>query len=284
LQLIDDIEILLPKLCDLIKQAGHATLVYYKKNNLSIITKTDDSPLTQADLAANQIIVSGLNALSDIPIISEETHQIDYAERKNWKQFWLVDPLDGTKEFIKGSDEFTVNIALIENEQPILGLVYAPVLGELYFGAIGFGANYQKEDTDVIKLPFLKAKTSDSTLRVVTSASHSDEKTNTFVEKLSGIFERSIVHISKGSSLKICLLATGQADIYPRMGPTCEWDIAAGHAVLRCAGGELYNLETKKPLAYNKNSLLNPHFIGCGFTIKNGALFLKRFSYSDVCA
>ncbi|MCX7121836.1 MAG: 3'(2'),5'-bisphosphate nucleotidase CysQ [Gammaproteobacteria bacterium] len=264
----------LPELCQLIKRAGCATLAYYQKNNLEVNTKFDDSPLTQADLAANEIIVSGLASLSDIPIISEETRQIPYDERKSWKQFWLVDPLDGTKEFIKGSDEFTVNIALIENGEPILGLVYAPALDQLYYGAMNFGAYYQWGNAEYRKIPFTESS-SPASLRVVMSASHGDEKTMTFAKKLGDTFNKPVIAVSKGSSLKICLLATGEADVYPRLGPTSEWDIAAGHAVLRSVGGELCDFETGLPLTYNKISLLNANFIGTNSTIERKKLWIR---------
>lgn len=261
------IEKYMPYLCDLIVRAGKSTLDYYQQNNLLITKKMDMSPLTQADLSANKIITDGLIARNAaIPVISEENKIIDFSKRKNWKRFWLIDPLDGTKEFIKGSDEFTVNIALIENNEPALGVVYAPAKKMLYFGSKNSGAYYQKDNHAAQKL--ITCNTT-STLKIGVSASHLDLKTDAFAQKIGIVFNKPVQKISCGSSLKICLLASGEIDVYPRFGPTSEWDTAAAHAILKCTGGELYKTEQCSPLIYNKCSLLNPSFIGvsCNFNL-----------------
>lgn len=259
-------EELLMASCSIAKKAGNLTLNYYQKNNLNVIQKTDQSPLTQADLVANHAIMSELSMISDIPIISEERQPLLELSNRKLECFWLVDPLDGTKEFIKGSDEFTVNIALIENERPVLGVVYAPALDKLYYGAENIGAFYQTANNSAKKLPFTESSNVRSALKVVISASHSDKNTVDFVKQLGIIFDMPITSIAAGSSLKICLLATGEADLYPRLGNTYGWDIAAGHAILRCAGGELYCLEKNNPMCYLSDALLNPYFIGVSAT------------------
>ncbi|RUO71563.1 3'(2'),5'-bisphosphate nucleotidase [Pseudidiomarina salinarum] len=227
--------------------------------------KPDGSPITQADLAAHQIIVAGLAKLNDpelaaLPVLSEESAAIDWSERRNWQRYWLVDPLDGTKEFIKRNGEFTVNIALIDNGKPVLGMVYAPVLDTLYIGVNGFAgvdkaykvSNDIFEILDVTKQPPLIAG---ETVRIVVSRSHRGD------ESLSPFFQQPHVTVPMGSSLKLCAIANGSADIYPRLGPTSEWDIAAGHAVVEAAGGTVKTIEGEA-LRYNqKESLLNPHFV-----------------------
>ena len=249
-------------------EAGRAILEIYGKEDFGVELKEDQSPLTIADQGAHTIIVKHL-AETGIPVLSEEGQQIPYAERSTWNRFWLVDPLDGTKEFIKRNDEFTVNIALVEDQKSMFGVVYAPVLNELYVGISGRGAyrcrqeKNQNQPLDYL-LQFADAlpmEQADSKLfRVVASRSHYNEETRKFVESLdSGGKEISLV--SKGSSLKLCMVATGEADIYPRLGPTMEWDTAAAHAVVKASGKNVYRTDTGEELIYNKENLLNPYFV-----------------------
>jgi len=239
------------------QQAGDAIMVVYTSDSFNVELKNDDSPLTRADIAANDIIVTALTELTpNIPILSEESEKIPYETRKQWTKFWLVDPLDGTKEFIKRNGEFTVNIALIENGKPILGVVYAPVLKHTYSGVEGLGA-FKKEKDNLIS----EIKTADyrtQKLKVVASRSHAGPDLQSFLDSLG---EYDV--ISMGSSLKLCLVAEGKAHVYPRLGPTMEWDTAAAHAIVNAAGGQVTNLE-KEPLQYNKENLLNPYFIVVG--------------------
>ena len=248
---------LLNDIVDIAKQAGDAIMVVYNSDDFNVELKNDDSPLTKADIAANDIIVAALKKLTpELPILSEESAKAPYETRKHWTKFWLVDPLDGTKEFIKRNGEFTVNIALIENSAPILGVVYAPVLKHTYSGAKGLGAFKQEENN-----PPQKIKAADhqgQKLKVVASRSHAGPDLQAFLDKLADYDV-----ISMGSSLKLCLVAEGKAHLYPRLGPTMEWDTAAAHALVNAAGGQVLNLE-KEPLQYNKENLLNPNFIVTG--------------------
>lgn len=241
------------------KQAGDAIMDVYSRN-FSVEVKDDKSPLTEADRKANDVILAGLKKLNpDIPFISEETKAVAYEERRNWKRFWLIDPLDGTREFIKRNGEFTVNIALVEAGVPRLGVVYAPALNQTYFGAEGVGS-YKAGGTDFVKL---HAKEHYNTLKkvvVVASRSHLTDETLQFVERLKQQ-GKEVDFLSSGSSLKFCLVAEGKADVYPRFGPTMEWDSAAAHAVVLYAGKGVYEITGGKPLVYNKESLLNPFFI-----------------------
>ena len=250
---------LLNNIVHIAKQAGDAIMVVYNSDDFNVELKNDDSPLTKADIAANDIIVAALAELTpDIPILSEESAKAPYETRKEWTKFWLVDPLDGTKEFIKRNGEFTVNIALIENGKPILGVVYAPVLKHTYSGAEGIGAFKQEENN-----PAQEIKVADhrnQKLKVVASSSHAGPDLQAFLDSL-GDYDV----ISMGSSLKLCLVAEGKAHLYPRLGPTMEWDTGAAHAVVNAAGGQVTDLD-KEPLQYNKENLLNPYFI-----VKNGS-------------
>lgn len=226
----------------------------YESGDSGITNKADDTPLTLADLAAHHVIVDGLNKLEiAYPILSEEAANIAYEERSTWSRYWLIDPLDGTKEFIKRNGEFTVNIALIENGIPVLGVVYAPVLDVCYYGALGIGAHIQRGTTPAQTIKARAAQTGE-TLKVVSSRSHTDERTHALLAKL-GNHEC----ISMGSSLKLCLVAEGVAHFYPRLGPTMEWDTAAAHAVVSVAGGSVCDW-TGEELHYNKADLLNPEF------------------------
>lgn len=241
----------------LARQAGDAIMAIYRQD-FAVETKGDDSPLTQADLAAHRVLVAGLSALTpDIPVLSEEGADIPWSRRQTWPRHWLVDPLDGTREFIKKNGEFTVNIALIEHGRPLLGVVYAPALSELaWVGEAGIGAmRRQGDQEDVIRC----RQPACAPLRVAASRSHLDARTAAFLERL-GECER----VGLGSSLKFCRIAEGAADLYPRFGPTSEWDTAAGQCVLEAAGGAVLRLDASV-LDYNrKDSLLNPDFIALG--------------------
>jgi 3'(2'), 5'-bisphosphate nucleotidase len=231
--------------------AGAAIMEVYKKD-VSVMEKSDQSPLTEADLAAHNLILKGLvNAFPDIPVLSEESTDITYQDRKDWPTFWLVDPLDGTKEFIKKNDEFTVNIALIHQGQPVLGVVYAPALDLCYLGAQGLGAFKQAGQTE--SAIHVDDSTPDTWI-MVGSRSHPSEHLAGYL----AAFE-DYQMIPKGSSLKLCMIAEGSAHLYPRLGPTCEWDTAAAHAVVLAAGG-VVNDKTGQPLMYNKADILNPWF------------------------
>ncbi|WP_462252997.1 3'(2'),5'-bisphosphate nucleotidase CysQ [Ekhidna sp.] len=248
----------LEKLLEIAKEAalaaGEDILEIYESGDFSIEAKSDDSPLTMADKAAHNRIVSFLEK-TEIPILSEEGKDVSFDERSKWEYFWMVDPLDGTKEFIKKNGEFTVNIALIHNGESILGVVYPPVIDEMYWAIKGKGAYMQKAD-DVSELSTTKKPLNESGIKVVASRSHMSPETETYVE---GLNNPSIV--SKGSSLKFLLIASGEADVYPRLGPTMEWDTAAAHAIVNEAGGNVVLEDGKTPLSYNKENLLNPYFI-----------------------
>lgn len=239
------------------QEAGEDILeIYNDESNFGVELKSDQSPLTKADKKANDTIVKRLKLLEkQFPIISEENKQLPFEERKHFKSFWLVDPLDGTKEFIKRNGEFTVNIALIEDGRPVLGVVYVPVTRETFWAVKGMGSFHIKEEKES-KLDAKKFSMNDQNLRIVCSRSHINEDTQNFINALN-----NPVPVSKGSSLKFLLIASGQAELYPRMGPTMEWDTGAAQIVLEEAGGEVLHHETMQPLTYNKSSLLNPYFI-----------------------
>lgn len=242
------------------KAAGDEILKIYAKD-FEVYNKADESPLTEADKNANAIIIEGLQKLyPNIPYISEEVKQTDYAERKQWNSCWLIDPLDGTKEFVKKNGEFTVNIALIENGEPVLGVVYIPV-EDTYFYAIKNEGTYKKIGKDKAqKLPQRSQVEDKKNLKVVASRSHLSEEVLQFVEELKAE-GKNVEFISAGSSLKFCLVAEGKADIYPRLAPTMEWDTAAAHILCTEVGLQVQIYESKKPLAYNKENLLNPWFV-----------------------
>lgn len=243
----------LPTIIEAARAASIAILEVYNSEDFNVELKGDKSPLTRADTAAHKAIVKHLEE-TNLPILSEEGRDIPYEERKNWDYFWMVDPLDGTKEFIKKNGEFTVNIALIHKNEPILGVVYAPVLDKLYFGGKDIGT-YMSENADIEQeLKHIKNET--DTVRIVASRSHLNEETANFIAQ----YEK-VEKISMGSSLKFMLIAESKADIYPRFAPTMEWDTAAAHAVLKGLDIEVINQEDQKPLRYNKENLLNPHFL-----------------------
>ena len=265
------------------KRAGEAILEVYD-SDFAVEQKDDKSPLTLADKKSNEIIENVLEQTitvnnSTVPILSEEGKEIPYDERIKWEYFWLVDPLDGTKEFIKRNGEFTVNIALIHKHKPVLGIIYIPVKDVFYFAAINFGA-YKLENSGILtenlsieelidKSQKLPLNSNDkTTLTVIGSRSHTSEEFTEFVKQLNQKHE-NVEFISSGSSLKLCLVAEGKADVYPRFGPTMEWDTAAGQAIVEQAKGTVMETETNKPLNYNKNNLLNPFFIvsGQGFSL-----------------
>jgi 3'(2'), 5'-bisphosphate nucleotidase len=227
----------------------------YLSGDTGETNKADNSPLTLADLAAHRIIVEALTRLTpDIPILSEEAADIAYPVRSQWARYWLVDPLDGTREFIKRNGEFTVNIALIEHGKPVMGVVYAPVLDVCYHCAPGAGAFVQRGNAAALPVT-VKPLAEGETIRVVASRSHSDARTEALLEQL-GDYQC----ISMGSSLKLCLVAEGAAHFYPRLGPTMEWDTAAAHAVVNAAGGIVCNMAGDE-LIYNKVDLHNPEFL-----------------------
>ena len=248
--------------------AASAIMEVYSRADFNVDMKSDDSPLTDADRKAHQIIVDALK-FTPVPILSEEGRHIPYDERKGWRSLWIVDPLDGTKEFIKRNGEFTVNIALIQDGTPVFGVIYAPVLKRLYFGGRGLGAygsTREMEDLpddlgELIKqCETLPLAVSRSAYVIMGSRSHATPELMAFVEKKRkeiGVIE----FISAGSSLKICRVAEGVADIYPRLGPTMEWDTAAGQGIVEGAGRSVTVWETHKPLMYNREDLLNPWFV-----------------------
>ncbi len=247
-------------------EGGKAIMDVYA-TDFDVLIKEDDSPVTIADKNANAIIDTYLKT-TGIPIISEENEQLDYAERKEWHRCWMVDPLDGTKEFIKRNGDFTVNIALIEEGVPFLGVIYIPVSQMLYYTTEDASGSYKvvitpEEEISVEEIianatqifPSRKA----NPLKIMGSRSHLNEATKDFISSIEK--EYTVAMVSRGSSLKFCIIAEGGAHIYPRFYPTMEWDTAAGHAICKAVGVEVIDQETQKPLRYNKESLLNPSFL-----------------------
>lgn len=247
-------------LIDLVKQAGQAIMPIYRRP-VDVQTKADDSPLTEADLAAHHCLIDGLTRLyPDIPALSEESSDQVKTERLDWNCYWLIDPLDGTREFIKKNGEFTVNLALIEDGRAVFGVVYAPVLDICYWGQAGAGAFRQEGQSSPVAIQVAENPAPGGTWQVVGSRSHQSEDFQQFMQKLPGA---DIV--SMGSSLKLCLVAEGKAHLYPRLGPTSEWDTAAAQAVVEAAGGQVLEYPGLTPLRYNTrpDTLLNPYFIVC---------------------
>lgn len=245
---------LLDTIVDIAKKAGKTILeIYDSKFDYSI--KEDSSPLTEADQKSHEVIIKNLSLLTpDIPILSEEDSNIPYSQRSKWTKYWLVDPLDGTKEFIKRNGEFTVNIALIENKMPVIGVIHIPVSDDTFWGSLNSGSFYArgKEDRKQINV----SSRINNPLRIATSSSHPSKDLNNLLKKLE-----NYKLIKKGSSIKLCLVSCGKAELYLRLGPTSEWDIAAGHAIIKSAGGDIIATNGEK-LTYNsKDSLLNPQFI-----------------------
>jgi len=250
--------------------AGKSIMDIYTSPNaeLNIELKADNSPLTRADKTSNELIVNTL-ASTPFPVLSEEGKMTPYEERSKWDILWIVDPLDGTKEFIKRNGEFTVNIALIHKHKPVLGVIFVPVRKELYFSVESMGA-YKLTGTDYSNLPSMEEMIKKSHrlplsyghqgIVVVSSRSHQTDKTLAYIDNLRKKGQ-PVTRISSGSSLKICLVAEGSADVYPRFAPTMEWDTAAGHAIAKAAGCEIYHIDEKTPLRYNKQILTNQWFI-----------------------
>ncbi len=242
----------------LAEKAGQAIMALYNGEELGVTLKEDVSPVTLADLAAHRVILEGLRELTPhLPILSEESDTIPYSDRRHWNRYWLVDPLDGTKEYIKRNGEFTVNIALIVDCKPLLGVVHAPALGRTYSAVQGQGA-FRQASIDEAPCRIAVRRNPEEQLKVVVSRSHPGKEAEAFLRTL-GTYDA----VEIGSSLKFCLVAEGSADLYPRFGPTREWDTAAGHCVLVAAGGHVANLDGQ-PLRYNKADLLNPPFIARG--------------------
>lgn len=242
------------------RAAGAAILEVYG-TEFSVDVKEDSSPLTEADRKANEVIVSALTAAyPDIPVISEETKTLEYSERKGWEYFWLVDPLDGTKEFVKRNGEFTVNIALIHRDTPVMGFVYQPVGDRLFWGIVGKGAWSTTEGGEPQELKGGPHYSEKDKVVVVASRSHLTKDVQDFVADLEAQ-GKTVEFLSAGSSLKLCLVAEGSADVYPRLGPTMEWDTGAAHAVALASGRKVVSQESGEALVYNKENLLNPFFI-----------------------
>ncbi|MFW6312625.1 MAG: 3'(2'),5'-bisphosphate nucleotidase CysQ [Spirochaetota bacterium] len=272
-------------------EAGAAILDVYESDDFETERKADDSPLTLADRRSHEKIDAGLRALAPgIPILSEEGHHSAYEERAGWDEFWLVDPLDGTKEFVKRNGEFTVNIALVQHGEPVLGIVYAPVREEAWAGiappaaastgesgaawklAAATAAELPEDATiEALARPIRVRPREENRISIIASRTHLNDATRAFIDRATeGVAEVEILNV--GSSLKLCYVAEGRADLYPRYAPTSEWDTAAGHAVVRAAGGEIYQAgpdadpapdpgHTSHPLRYNKRNLLNPWFV-----------------------
>jgi len=256
------------------KEAGDAIMEIYDKD-FKIEYKDDKSPLTEADLKSNEIIIAGLQSLFpeprtlnsepiSFPIMSEEGKMIAYEDRKDWEYYWCIDPIDGTKEFIKKNGEFTVNIALIHKDTPILGVVYAPALKDMYKAKKGGGAFKNGH-----KLPLKTNETPNETMTIVASKSHLTDETKSFIDNLTSNIQNP-TFISKGSSLKLVMVAEGTADVYPRLAPTMEWDTAAADAIVRESGkmtqqyNPTFNIQhstSLTPMVYNKVDLLNPWFV-----------------------
>jgi 3'(2'), 5'-bisphosphate nucleotidase len=244
------------EIVSLARKAGDAIMdIYRRESDWNVEQKDDRSPLTLADRRSNEIICAGLTRF---PIISEENKVIPYEERKAYPICWMVDPLDGTKEFIQRNGDFTVNIALILENRPVLGVVYIPVSGVAYWGALGLGA-HRTDETGARVLQAATFDPAESHPRVVASRSHLNEETQAFIGRL-----HSPELVSRGSSLKFMLLAEGQAHVYPRLAPTMEWDTAAAQIILEEAGGSVIDAHTQEPMRYNKPDLHNPHFIAYG--------------------
>jgi 3'(2'), 5'-bisphosphate nucleotidase len=248
-----DFRALAESLLPIVTRAGEAIMEIYE-GGFTVQRKDDDSPLTAADLESQRIIVEGLTRLTpDIPILSEESAAAPWAQRRTWTELWVVDPLDGTREFVKRNGEFTVNVALVANHDPVLGIVSAPAQGLMFWGARGVGAFTEHRGA---ARTAIRTSAPQRPLRVVGSRSHSSPQTAEYLRRVAEHVTTGI-----GSSLKFCLLAAGQADLYPRFGPTSEWDTAAGQAVLEAAGGHVTRLDGH-PLRYNcRDSVINGDFV-----------------------
>ncbi|WP_415882795.1 3'(2'),5'-bisphosphate nucleotidase CysQ [Neptuniibacter sp. QD34_54] len=249
-------------LLSICQQASAEILKVYQRDDFSIAAKADHSPVTAADLAAHQVIQTGLCDLTpEIPQLSEEDTELTYQQRKVWQKFWCIDPLDGTKEFINRNDEFTINISLIENNRPIFGIIYVPVSTVAYWGGNEIGAWKQENGQAPAQI---RSRPLGKELIVASSRRHGQEVNENLILPIAKQFSQ-ISHRGMGSSLKMCLIAEGMADFYPRLYPTSEWDTAAAQAILEAAGGRLVNAKTLEGLTYNlRESLENPYFFACG--------------------
>lgn len=251
-------ESLIAALVDVTRQAGAAILEVYE-SEFEVHRKSDASPITEADLAAHDVIAAALASLTpELPLLSEESEPPPFDERRRWRRYWLVDPLDGTREFVDRNGQFTVNIALIEDGEPRLGVVGVPVQGRVYLGCVANGRAECHENATVRKIGG-RPMARDRPVTVVASRSHRNERLERYLASLAVTFP-GVERRAMGSSLKLCMLAEGGADLYPRLGPTSEWDIAAAHAVLAAAGGAVRRLDGE-PIVYNKREFLNPDFI-----------------------
>ncbi len=248
--------------------AGLKILEIYNSDDFDISYKEGDMPLTRADLAANQIIQTTLEP-TGIPIISEENKEIDFFTRKKWDKCWIVDPLDGTKEFIKRNGDFTVNIALIEAGRPVFGVIYVPVSEELFIGDVKDAKSFKVKATRPFKnleeltenYKEIRPKVTTEVIKVVGSKSHMNADTERFVDELKMTSNKDVEIVSRGSSLKFCLVASGEAQVYPRYAPTMEWDTAAGQAICEAVGLQVIDQSTQKPMVYNRKNLLNSYFL-----------------------
>ena len=247
-------------------EAGKSILQIYYSDEFDVEMKGDNSPLTKADIASHNVIISFLKK-TNIPILSEEGKSIAYEERKKWNQLWIVDPIDGTKEFIKRNDEFTVNIALVEDQKTSIGVIFVPAIGVLYFSTKEMGSFKVEVDLENFDVKTLIAegnklplKVKDSTFTIVASRSHMSSETEAYIQDMRKK-HGEVNLISKGSSLKLCMVAEGQADCYPRFAPTMEWDTAAGQAICEHAGFQVIDWKTKAPMLYNRKELLNNWFL-----------------------
>lgn len=254
--MIDNLKDLLAVAIDAAEEASSEIINVYNSGDFQTEYKDDNSPLTMADRKAHERIAAVLKQRSSYPVLSEEGRDISYEERSQWSHFWLVDPLDGTKEFVKRNGEFTVNIALVANHQPVIGVVAVPVKEELYYAAAGAGAFVKHHGTVQSLKKRVPVNLTDAGLRVVASRSHMNEETQQFVNRL----EKPTL-IAAGSSLKFMAVAKGEADVYPRYIPCMEWDTAAADVIIREVGLSIVDVENQQPLLYNKENLRNPYFI-----------------------
>jgi 3'(2'), 5'-bisphosphate nucleotidase len=247
-------------------EAGKVILEIYKSDDFEVEVKGDNSPLTKADKASHNTLVYYLEK-TGVPILSEEGKEIPFKERKDWKQLWILDPIDGTKEFIKRNGEFTVNIALVAEQRTVLGVIFVPALGDLYFSTLALGSfkinvdlNSYSIETILEAADKLPLQREDKTFTIVASRSHMSAETEDYVVEMKAK-HGTVNLISKGSSLKLCMVAEGQADCYPRFAPTMEWDTAAGQAICEHAGFKVIDWNTKKDMLYNREKLLNNWFL-----------------------
>ncbi len=255
--MLDKIDV--KEIIEVTRKAGDAIMAIYSTDDFAVVDKSDNSPLTKADNASNDVINAMLkSSYPDIPIISEENKAIEYSERKDWDWFWLVDPLDGTKEFIKKNGEFTVNIALVHNGKPVLGVVGVPARNHIYYAAASKGALKIDENGNETALKVNPPKA--DSIALIGSRSHPSPEFDAYLKEMEARYA-TVDFVPAGRSLKFCLIAEGKADVYPRLGPTMEWDTGAGHAIAKFAGKTVVRADKEEELKYNKENLLNPYFI-----------------------